>query len=193
MGRFFNWLKAIFNRGMDRIEDPEIMLDQARRDMQSALSQNQEKAIQAITQRNQLEKMLQDHLGEVQGAGKPGHDGAQVRRPRTCAQPAARKGQRRLRTSPVFRRPTTRPARPSTTSSRRFLAAARRGPKEDGRGACPQSPMEAGPDSELDRQGARRAHVREPVRRVSVPPKRRSELPKAKLPRAPRCRANPST
>ena len=61
MGRFFNWLKAIFNRGMDRIEDPEIMLDQARRDMQQALSQNQEKAIQAITQRNQLEKMLQDH------------------------------------------------------------------------------------------------------------------------------------
>ena len=61
MGRFFNWLKALFNRGMDRVEDPEIMLDQARRDMQQALSQNQEKAIQAITQRNQLEKMLQDH------------------------------------------------------------------------------------------------------------------------------------
>lgn len=64
MGRFFNWLKAIFNRGMDRIEDPEIMLDQARRDMSQALAQNQEKAIQAITQRNQLEKMLQDHVAK---------------------------------------------------------------------------------------------------------------------------------
>ncbi|HLK13625.1 MAG TPA: PspA/IM30 family protein [Fimbriimonadaceae bacterium] len=64
MGRFFNWLKAIFNRGMDRLEDPEIMLDQARRDMQGALSQNQEKAIQAITQRNQLEKMLQDQVAK---------------------------------------------------------------------------------------------------------------------------------
>ena len=61
MQRFFNWLKAIFNRGMDKLEDPEIMLDQARRDMQATMSANQEKAIQAITQRNQLEKMLTDH------------------------------------------------------------------------------------------------------------------------------------
>jgi phage shock protein A len=60
MGRFFNWIKALFNRGMDKLEDPDIMLDQARRDMQAALSGNQEKAIQAITQRNQLEKLLQD-------------------------------------------------------------------------------------------------------------------------------------
>lgn len=61
MRRFFNWLKAIFNRGMDQLEDPDIMLDQARRDMQQTFVANQEKAIQAITQRNQLEKMLQDH------------------------------------------------------------------------------------------------------------------------------------
>lgn len=60
MRRFINWLKALFNRTMDRVEDPDIMLDQARRDMQAALTQNRERAIQAITQRNQLEKMLQD-------------------------------------------------------------------------------------------------------------------------------------
>ena len=61
MNRFFNWLKALFNRTMDRVEDPEIMLDQARRDMQTALVSNREKAVQAITQKNRLEGMLADN------------------------------------------------------------------------------------------------------------------------------------
>ncbi len=60
MRRFFNWLKALFNRTMDKVEDPEIMLDQARRDMQSALIQNREKAVQAITQRNRLQTMVEE-------------------------------------------------------------------------------------------------------------------------------------
>ena len=60
MRRFFRWLKAIFNRGMDRLEDPDIMLDQARRDMQETLVQNREKAVQAITQKNRLQMMLED-------------------------------------------------------------------------------------------------------------------------------------
>lgn len=58
VARFFHWLKALFNRGMDKLEDPEIMLDQARRDMQQALVQNRERAIQAITQRNKLQQMV---------------------------------------------------------------------------------------------------------------------------------------
>ncbi len=58
IARFFHWLKALFNRGMDKLEDPEIMLDQARRDMQQALVQNRERAIQAITQRNKLQQMV---------------------------------------------------------------------------------------------------------------------------------------
>lgn len=60
MNRFFNWLKAIFNRTMDRVEDPDIMLDQARRDMQQAMIQNKERAIQAITQKNRLQLMLDE-------------------------------------------------------------------------------------------------------------------------------------
>jgi phage shock protein A len=58
--RFFRWLKAVFNRGMDRLEDPEIMLDQARRDMQEGLVQNREKAVQAITQKNRLQGMMEE-------------------------------------------------------------------------------------------------------------------------------------
>lgn len=60
MGRFFNWLKAIFNRTMDKVEDPDIMLDQARRDMQTMLIANREKAVQAMTQKNRLAGMLDD-------------------------------------------------------------------------------------------------------------------------------------
>jgi phage shock protein A len=60
MNRFFNWLKAIFNRTMDRVEEPDMMLDQARRDMQAALTSNREKAVQAITQKNRLQMMLED-------------------------------------------------------------------------------------------------------------------------------------
>ena len=60
MKRFINWLKGLFNRTMDQLEDPEIMLDQAKRDMQTALQQNQEKAVQAITQKNNLEAILNE-------------------------------------------------------------------------------------------------------------------------------------
>jgi phage shock protein A len=61
MKRLLNWLKAIFNRTMDKVEDPDIMLDQARRDMQGALVANREKAVQAITQKNRLQGMLEEH------------------------------------------------------------------------------------------------------------------------------------
>src|SRR5271166_973435 len=60
MRRFLNWLKGLFNRTMDRIEDPDVMLDQARRDMQGALIGNREKAVQAITQKNRLQAMLEE-------------------------------------------------------------------------------------------------------------------------------------
>lgn len=62
MKRFFRWLKALFNRGMDRLEDPEVMLDQARRDMNETLVQNRERAVQAIQQRNRLQGMYDEHV-----------------------------------------------------------------------------------------------------------------------------------
>ena len=45
---------------MDKLEDPEMMLEQAKRDMQGALQSNKEKAVQAITQKNMLENMLKE-------------------------------------------------------------------------------------------------------------------------------------
>ena len=60
MKRFFAWLRALFNKQMDALEDPEIMLDQAKRDMQQALISNREKAVQAIAQKNRLQGMLDE-------------------------------------------------------------------------------------------------------------------------------------
>ncbi len=64
MKRFFNWLKALFNRGMDRLEDPEIMLDQAKRDMTEAIISNREKAVQAITQKNRLQNLMDTSIAK---------------------------------------------------------------------------------------------------------------------------------
>ncbi|MEA2554407.1 MAG: phage shock protein [Fimbriimonadaceae bacterium] len=50
---------------MDKVEDPDIMLDQARRDMQAGLIANREKAVQAITQKNRLQQMLEDHRAKA--------------------------------------------------------------------------------------------------------------------------------
>jgi phage shock protein A len=66
MKRFINWLKSLFNRTMDKLEDPEMMLEQAKRDMQAAVQQNQEKAVQAITQKNMLENMLNEQKKKSQ-------------------------------------------------------------------------------------------------------------------------------
>ncbi|MDX2065136.1 MAG: PspA/IM30 family protein [Fimbriimonadaceae bacterium] len=60
MQRFINWLKGLFNRTMDKLEDPDMMLDQAKRDMSQALVANREKAVQAITQKNRLAGMLEE-------------------------------------------------------------------------------------------------------------------------------------
>lgn len=65
IARFFQWLRAVFNRLLGTLEDPELMLDQARRDMQTALQENKERAVQAITQRNNLQAMVEEHERRV--------------------------------------------------------------------------------------------------------------------------------
>jgi phage shock protein A len=56
--RFWRWLSGLFNRAMDNLEDPDIMLDQARREMQEGLVANRERAVMAITQKNRLQAEL---------------------------------------------------------------------------------------------------------------------------------------
>lgn len=60
MKRFIAWLKALFNKFMTTVEDPEIMLDQARRDMQEVLANNREKAVEALAAKNRLEMTVRE-------------------------------------------------------------------------------------------------------------------------------------
>jgi phage shock protein A len=57
--RFWRWFTGLFHRAMDNLEDPDIMLDQARREMQEGLVQNRERAVMAITQKNRLQAELE--------------------------------------------------------------------------------------------------------------------------------------
>lgn len=58
MKRFWRWLTGLFHRTMDKLEDPDIMLDQAKREMQEGLIANRERAVQAIAQKNKLQYEL---------------------------------------------------------------------------------------------------------------------------------------
>lgn len=58
MKRFWRWLTGLFHKTMDRLEDPDIMLDQAKREMQEGLIANRERAVQAIAQKNKLQYEL---------------------------------------------------------------------------------------------------------------------------------------
>jgi phage shock protein A len=51
----WRYLVAWVTGKVEQLEDPEILLDQARREMQETLARNRERAIQAITQKNLLQ------------------------------------------------------------------------------------------------------------------------------------------
>ncbi len=55
IGRLWRYLVAWVTGKVEEIENPEILLDQARREMQETLARNRERAIQAITQKNLLQ------------------------------------------------------------------------------------------------------------------------------------------
>lgn len=55
LARFWRYLTAWVTGKVEQLEDPEVLLDQARREMQQTLARNRERAIQAITQKNMLQ------------------------------------------------------------------------------------------------------------------------------------------
>ncbi len=55
LARLWRYLVAWVTGKVEQLEDPEILLDQARREMQETLARNRERAIQAITQKNLLQ------------------------------------------------------------------------------------------------------------------------------------------
>jgi phage shock protein A len=53
--RLFRYLKALLNGTLDKLEDPEIIINEAVREMKENQIKNRELAVQAITQKNNLQ------------------------------------------------------------------------------------------------------------------------------------------
>ena len=55
LARLWRYLVALVTGKVAQMEDPEVLLEQAKREMHEALARNRERAIQAITQKNLLQ------------------------------------------------------------------------------------------------------------------------------------------
>src|SRR5579871_4399913 len=53
--RFFRYLRALINGNLDKWENPEIIINEAVREMKENQIKNRELAVQAITQKNNLQ------------------------------------------------------------------------------------------------------------------------------------------
>jgi phage shock protein A len=58
--RLWRYIVALLSGGLDKMEDPEVLLSQAQREMQEMHARNRERAVQAITQKNNLQQMVDD-------------------------------------------------------------------------------------------------------------------------------------
>ena len=63
--RFWQYIVALLSGKLDQIEDPEILLSQAQREMTEMHARNRERAVQAITQKNNLQQMVDDQQKRV--------------------------------------------------------------------------------------------------------------------------------
>lgn len=57
--RLIRYLKGLFGFKLDQLEDPEILLAQAQQEMREAQAKNRERAVQAITQKNNLQNLVE--------------------------------------------------------------------------------------------------------------------------------------
>jgi phage shock protein A len=58
--RFWRYIQALLTGGLDKLEDPEVLLSQAQTEMREMQARNRERAVQAITQKNNLQQMVDD-------------------------------------------------------------------------------------------------------------------------------------
>jgi phage shock protein A len=59
-GRIWRYLKALILGKLDELEDPEILLQEAAREMRENLAENRQRAVTAITQKNNLKALLDE-------------------------------------------------------------------------------------------------------------------------------------
>lgn len=59
-GRIWRYIKALLLGKLDELENPEILLQEAAREMRDNLAANRQRAVTAITQKNNLKSMLDE-------------------------------------------------------------------------------------------------------------------------------------
>lgn len=64
-GRIWRYLKALFLGKLDQMENPEILLQQAAREMRENLAENRQRAVTAITQKNNLKALIEEQEKRV--------------------------------------------------------------------------------------------------------------------------------
>lgn len=58
--RIFRYLRALIMGKLDQLEDPQVIIDESLREMRETQIKNRERAVQAITQKNNLQKLVDD-------------------------------------------------------------------------------------------------------------------------------------
>lgn len=58
--RFMALIRSWFGKGLDVLENPDVLLDQAKHDMQEMHARNRERAVVAITAKNNLQNQVDD-------------------------------------------------------------------------------------------------------------------------------------
>src|SRR5439155_18268840 len=56
--RIFRYLRALIMGGLDKLEDPEVIINESLREMKENQIKNRERAVQAITQKNNLQNLV---------------------------------------------------------------------------------------------------------------------------------------
>ncbi|MHB9038577.1 MAG: PspA/IM30 family protein [Armatimonadota bacterium] len=64
-GRMWRYLKALLLGKLDELENPEVLLQEAAREMRENLAENRQRAITAITQKNNLKTLLDEQEKRV--------------------------------------------------------------------------------------------------------------------------------
>jgi len=64
-GRIWRYLRALMLGKLDELENPEVLLQEAAREMRENLAANRQRAVTAITQKNNLKTMLDEQTKRV--------------------------------------------------------------------------------------------------------------------------------
>ncbi|MGO8672865.1 MAG: PspA/IM30 family protein [Capsulimonadaceae bacterium] len=57
--RIIRYLKGLFGMKLDELEDPDVLLQQAQQEMRESHQKNRERAVQALTQKNNLQALVE--------------------------------------------------------------------------------------------------------------------------------------